>query len=320
MRIATIAAVSLALSACGGSLATIDDPDLDADNDGLTNAIEAELGTDPNMADTDGDGLSDGDEHLDAGTDPLVSDTDTDGLSDGEELDLGTDPLDEDSDDDGLLDGDEVSTHGTDPTKADTDGEGFGDGDEVDHGSDPTDWMSYPRGNGITQWPDNTGRVDGSVASPGWDLGKQVPDFTFTDQYGNDGNFYQFYGHVVLVDFSAGWCGPCRTVAAKAQSVYDKHADKGFLTFHMMIDDNAYGGGVTDPGFLSEWAGQYGLTFPVVSDPDDAAFAGVSRTSLYQGGIPFMVLLDQDLVVVQGETGSGSESRLEATAERLLGD
>ena len=42
----------------------------DDDGDGLSNAEEAELGTDPNEPDTDGDGLADGDE-VSLGTDPL---------------------------------------------------------------------------------------------------------------------------------------------------------------------------------------------------------------------------------------------------------
>ncbi|MGI8643489.1 MAG: hypothetical protein ACR2LS_05170, partial [Thermomicrobiales bacterium] len=45
--------------------------ELDTDGDGLTDAREAELGTDPALADTDGDGISDGDEVDFLGTDPL---------------------------------------------------------------------------------------------------------------------------------------------------------------------------------------------------------------------------------------------------------
>ena len=46
------------------------------------------------------------------GTDPLDADSDDDGLDDGEEKTAGTDPLDSDSDDDGLDDGEEVRTRG----------------------------------------------------------------------------------------------------------------------------------------------------------------------------------------------------------------
>ena len=63
MRSVTLAAVAL-LVACGA------DPNLDTDLDGITDAMEAELGTDPERADTDGDGFTDLEES-DAGTDPL---------------------------------------------------------------------------------------------------------------------------------------------------------------------------------------------------------------------------------------------------------
>jgi hypothetical protein len=66
----------------------------DPDNDGLTNLEEYQNGTDPNNPDTDGDGLSDGDEvHL-YHTNPLLWDTDGDGISDGVEVRTGSDPLD----------------------------------------------------------------------------------------------------------------------------------------------------------------------------------------------------------------------------------
>lgn len=57
--------------------------DADSDTDGISDAREAELGTDPNVADSDGDGLSDGEEVNLYGTDPLLADTDGDGIDDG---------------------------------------------------------------------------------------------------------------------------------------------------------------------------------------------------------------------------------------------
>lgn len=65
----------------------------DADNDGLSDAEEASLGTNPAVPDTDGDGKKDGDEVHKFKTDPTKVDTDGDGAGDGLEIRNGTNPL-----------------------------------------------------------------------------------------------------------------------------------------------------------------------------------------------------------------------------------
>lgn len=68
----------------------------DSDGDGLADAAEANIGTDPFNPDTDGDGRTDNDETAERAfqTDPLNPDTDGDGVDDGDELLAGTDPTD----------------------------------------------------------------------------------------------------------------------------------------------------------------------------------------------------------------------------------
>lgn len=66
---------------------------VDTDKDGLNDVREEQLGTDMNNPDTDGDGLSDGDEVIIWHTDPLKPDTDGDGYLDGEEVRNGYNPL-----------------------------------------------------------------------------------------------------------------------------------------------------------------------------------------------------------------------------------
>lgn len=68
--------------------------EVDSDGDGLTDAEEATLGTDPNNVDTDGDTLNDGDEVNVYGTDPTLADSDGDGVDDAAEIAAGTDPND----------------------------------------------------------------------------------------------------------------------------------------------------------------------------------------------------------------------------------
>ena len=127
----------------------------DTDGDGLPDAYETIIGTDPNNADTDNDGLTDGYEVLYSSTDPCDMytmkngiadgdlDPDEDGLTIRQEQTQGTDPLYADTDGDGLTDGEEVSRYGTDPLKYDTDGDGIGDGDEIAIGLDPSNSSTF---------------------------------------------------------------------------------------------------------------------------------------------------------------------------------
>jgi hypothetical protein len=115
-----------------------DTQDADDDADGLSDAREAQLGTNPENSDSDGDGVIDG---LDgclltggpshAGPHPgETCDSDGDGVSDDAEAFLRTSRLDADSDDDGLSDGVE-ERRGTDARRVDTDRDGLADGLEA---------------------------------------------------------------------------------------------------------------------------------------------------------------------------------------------
>jgi len=74
------------------------------------------------------------------GTNPLFADSDSDGLTDGEEVKThNTDPLKRDTDGDGLTDGEEVNKYKTNPLKTDTDAGSIDDGAEVRRGTNPLD-------------------------------------------------------------------------------------------------------------------------------------------------------------------------------------
>ena len=165
-----------------------DPNDPDSDDDGLTDGLEVRVtmpvagsaclrvaedadpstGTSPTVADTDGDGVVDGDEDLDRDgahgseeSDPNLLDTDGDGLPDAVEdsnrdgvRDLGeTHPNNRDSDTDGLGDGIEdtngdgvVDAGETNGRSPDTDGDGLVDGDEDVNGNGVREpWEVDPR-------------------------------------------------------------------------------------------------------------------------------------------------------------------------------
>ena len=127
--------------------ATLASADADADGDGLKDAFEVAVGTDPMKADTDGDGLNDYQE-VALGTEPLSTDTDIDGLSDFVEV-TGfpyngktwyTDPKLADSNGDGILDqveaGPDANNDGLPDQLYDTNGNGVPDLFDADNDGD----------------------------------------------------------------------------------------------------------------------------------------------------------------------------------------
>jgi alpha-tubulin suppressor-like RCC1 family protein len=86
----------------------------DTDGDGLSNAAEYRLGSDPLLGDTNGDGVSDGAAAA-SGRSVTAVDADGDSLTNTEELALGTDPFRADSDGDGVSDGQDC--YPLDPTR-----------------------------------------------------------------------------------------------------------------------------------------------------------------------------------------------------------
>lgn len=110
----------------------------DTDRDGISDADEEKLGTNPYNDDTDGDGIGDYDEITLYKADPLKTDTDGDGISDYDEIVVyHTDPSASDTDADGLSDIDEALVYTTNPRLPDSDGDGIADRDEIARGTNP---------------------------------------------------------------------------------------------------------------------------------------------------------------------------------------
>lgn len=113
-------------------------------------------------------------------------------------------------------------------------------------------------------------------------------------------------GKVVLLDFWASWCGPCRKENPNVVAVYNKYKDKGFTVMNVSLDDN-----------LDRWKQaieQDGLVWPNhVSDLKkwNSAVGGIYQVR----SIPFTVLIDQDGNIVQTNLRGPA---LEEAVSRLL--
>jgi hypothetical protein len=102
----------------------------DSDGDRLTDEKEYEIGSDPQRADTDGDGIIDPDDNCRNQANPNQSNADGDNY--GDACDTG------DSDGDNLDDRTEVLILFTNPRASDTDGDGWSDWEELGWLTDPT--------------------------------------------------------------------------------------------------------------------------------------------------------------------------------------
>ena len=179
-----------------------------------------------------------------------------------------------DSDEDGILDEDELEL-GTDPNNPDTDGDGYTDGDEIADGTLPTDPFSHTYAGGYdigyceSMWegtgPTGTGSL-GDVTWTAYQNGDVPLNFQMEDQYGEMVDLYSFCGKHVMIVQSAGWCGPCRSLAETAQHEQDLYRVEGLQIIEMITENNQ--GQPPDIEFVQEWADEYGMTdIPVLQGP-----------------------------------------------------
>jgi peroxiredoxin len=134
-----------------------------------------------------------------------------------------------------------------------------------------------------------------------------APDFTLRSVDGHNLRLAEQRGQVVLVNFWASWCGPCRAEMPQLSRLYDKYRASGFVMLGVNIDD--------DPRTATATAARWGLKFPVLLDADKA----VSR--LYDlGSMPSTVLIDRDGRVRYLHRGyrEGAEDEVERQIRALV--
>ncbi|RYG06426.1 MAG: TlpA family protein disulfide reductase [Chitinophagaceae bacterium] len=75
-----------------------------------------------------------------------------------------------------------------------------------------------------------------SIAQP--KKGDTIPEISLRDTSGNVVALSSLRGKVVLIDFWASWCVPCRKSNPGLLKIYDKYRDKGFEIYGISIDQN----------------------------------------------------------------------------------
>jgi cytochrome c biogenesis protein CcmG, thiol:disulfide interchange protein DsbE len=145
----------------------------------------------------------------------------------------------------------------------------------------------------------------GALAGVGPDLGR-VPDFTVVTLGGDTLRSADLRGQVVVVNFWATWCGPCRLEMPSLQSLHEDRADDGVVVVGLSTDV-----GSVDP--IREWVEERDITFPIARATNDhrRAFGGIR-------GIPTTFLIDRTGVVRHRVVGYFTPPALRVAVGRLV--
>ena len=138
-------------------------------------------------------------------------------------------------------------------------------------------------------------------------IGVAAPDFALKSSSGKNLKLSEHRGEVVMINFWATWCGPCRQELPLLNRLHEQYRKAGFTLLGVNIDDS--------PDAAQTMAKKLGVTFPVLFDTEKR----VSR--LYDvNAMPSTVLIDRDGKVRYIHLGyrAGYETKYESQIRELL--
>jgi cytochrome c biogenesis protein CcmG/thiol:disulfide interchange protein DsbE len=139
---------------------------------------------------------------------------------------------------------------------------------------------------------------------------RPTPELNLADTRGEMYRLEDYRGKVVLVNFWASWCPPCRSEMPAMQQVYDDFREEGFivLAVNSTHQDNL--------GDAISFAQVHKLSFPILLDRDGSAGRSYDVRSL-----PTSFFIDRDGIIQDVVVGGPmSEALLRIRAQQLLGD
>lgn len=122
-----------------------------------------------------------------------------------------------------------------------------------------------------------------AVASSGM-TGKPAPDFALKNAQGQNVRLSDLRGDVVMINFWATWCGPCREEMPLLDEMHARYSRVGFSLLGVNIDD--------EQRRAEDMIKALGVTFPVVFDPAKQVSEQYDVSAM-----PVTLLLDREGVV-----------------------
>ena len=107
-----------------------------------------------------------------------------------------------------------------------------------------------------------------------------APAFTLASRAGQDVSLTQYKGQVVMINFWASWCGPCRQEMPLLESIYKKYNKMGFTMLGVNVEP--------DSNAANDWLKATPVSFPILYDRDSKV------SKLYDvAGMPSTVIIDR---------------------------
>lgn len=108
-----------------------------------------------------------------------------------------------------------------------------------------------------------------------------APNFTLKSRSGENLKLSEYRGDVVLVNFWASWCGPCRKEMPKLEELYQKYKNLGFNLLAVNVEE--------DSSKANDFLKDLSVTFPVLYDNENKV------SKLYKvSAMPSTVIIDRD--------------------------
>lgn len=132
-------------------------------------------------------------------------------------------------------------------------------------------------------------------------------DFTLKDIDGANVKLTDYKGKVVLLNFWATWCGPCKLEIPEFVEAYQRYRDKGFVILGVLSEDDPA------PAELRTFMTKFKMNYPVFREHQELAAANGELWAL-----PTSFLIDRQGSICTKHTGAMSKEMLEREIEGLL--
>jgi len=159
---------------------------------------------------------------------------------------------------------------------------------------------------GCKQHPTNAPRPKQEAITAG-EIRSRFPDFTTKDLHGHAISTAEFRGKVVLVDFWATWCQPCKQEMPGYQKLADRYGSRGFAVIGLKFDT------MMDMESPLEFVTRIGVRYPLAIATADVKkkFGGIE-------GLPTTMLYDRQGILRYKVIGFEYTNVIESELERML--